>query len=405
MRLRNLVAVGIHKKFMMNYFARKKQYVVIAGCLLLSFVMGSIHAFSILLEPIETKFYVSRTFSSFTYSLSLISITAAVYFGSSIYKKFTPTTIVLIVMTLSTLGTLISALSASIYFVWIGYGILFGFANGLGYGYTLQYSAIALPESKALMMGLVTASYGLGATIAPIFYRNTNMIGGFVNTMTSLTIIFFIITFIVFSLFRFSNLEFDLEKGLPFQIKNCNPISKYLLWGIYGCSISAGLMCFGHAAGIAKSFYISNEYIYIIPITMGFLNMAGGVLFSSLIKFFHYKNIILFLSMLTTFSLLILLLIPSKISVFLGLPLISISYGGIIAIFPSMINKLVGNLEGIKIYGFVFTAWGFFGLLMPLLAGKTFDISNSYSFIILIATILSIFPILIIYLKYKKLLI
>ena len=288
---------------MMNYFARKKQYVVIAGCLLLSFVMGSIHAFSILLEPIETKFYVSRTFSSFTYSLSLISITSAVYFGSSIYKKFTPTTIVLIVMTLSTLGTLISALSASIYFVWIGYGILFGFANGLGYGYTLQYSAIALPESKALMMGLVTASYGLGATIAPIFYRNTNMIGGFVNTMTSLTIIFFIITFIVFFLFRFSNLEFDLEKGLPLQIKNCNPISKYLLWGIYGCSISAGLMCFGHAAGIAKSFYISNEYIYIIPITMGFLNMAGGVLFSSLIKFFHYKNIILFLSMLTTFSL------------------------------------------------------------------------------------------------------
>jgi len=367
--------------------------------------MGSIHAFSILLEPIETKFYVSRTFSSFTYSLSLISITAAVYFGSSIYKKFTPTTIVLIVMTFSTLGTLISALSASIYFVWIGYGILFGFANGLGYGYTLQYSAIALPESKALMMGLVTASYGLGATIAPIFYRNTNMIGGFVNTMTSLTIIFFIITFIVFFLFRFSNLEFDLEKGLPLQIKNCYPISKYLLWGIYGCSISAGLLCFGHAAGIAKSFYISNEYIYIIPITMGFLNMAGGVLFSSLIKFFHYKNIILFLSILTTFSLLILLLIPSKISVFLGLPLISISYGGIIAIFPSMTNKLVGNLEGIKIYGFVFTAWGFFGLLMPLLAGKTFDISNSYSFIILIATILSIFPILIIYIKYKKLLI
>jgi len=161
-------------------------------------------------------------------------------------------------------------------------------------------------------------------------------------------------------------------------------------------------MCFGHAVGIAKSYYVSNEYIYIIPITMGFINMTGGVLFSSIIKFFPYKNIILFLSMLTTFSLLILLFIPSKISVFLCLPLISISYGGIIAIFPSMINKLVGDTAGIKIYGFVFTAWGFFGLLMPLLAGKTFDIFNSYSFIILITTILSIFPILIIYLKYNK---
>ena len=106
--------------------------------------------------------------------------------------------------------------------------------------------------------------------------------------------------------------------------------------------------------------------------------------------------------MLTTFSLLILLFIPSKISVYLCLPLISISYGGIIAIFPSMINKLVGDTAGIKIYGFVFTEWGVFGLLLPLLAGKTFDIFNSYSFIILITTILSIFPILIMYLKYNK---
>ena len=112
----------ILKKFMMNYFTQRKQYLVILGCLLLSFVMGSIHAFSLLLEPIETKFYVSRTFSSFTYSLSLISITTAVYFGSYIYKRLSSTSIVLIVMTLSTLGTLISAFSYSIYFVWIGYG-------------------------------------------------------------------------------------------------------------------------------------------------------------------------------------------------------------------------------------------------------------------------------------------
>ena len=166
-----------------------------------------------------------------------------------------------------------------------------------------------------------------------------------------------------------------------------------------------GAMCFGHAVGIAKSYYVSNDYIFFIPILMGFVNMTGGILFSSLIKYFHYKNIILFLPILTTFSLLLLFLFPSKISVFIGLPLISISYGGIIAIYPSMINKLVGNTSGIKIYGFVFTAWGFFGLLMPFLAGKTFDMLNNYSFIIFITTILSIFPILIIYFKYDKLII
>ena len=62
-----------------NFFKGRKYFVII-GCLILSFVMGSIHAFSVLLEPIETEFNVSRTFSSLTYSISLLSITLAVYF-------------------------------------------------------------------------------------------------------------------------------------------------------------------------------------------------------------------------------------------------------------------------------------------------------------------------------------
>ena len=37
-------------------FSNGRKYIVIIGCLILSFVMGSIHAFSVFLEPIETEF-------------------------------------------------------------------------------------------------------------------------------------------------------------------------------------------------------------------------------------------------------------------------------------------------------------------------------------------------------------
>ena len=388
----------------MIYFFKRKKYLVLTGCLLLSFVMGSIHAFSMLLDPIESKYDVPRTFSSFTYSISLISITTAVYFGNYIYKIINPTRIILLVVVLSTLGTLMSAYLDSIFFVWIGFGLFFGFANGIGYGYSLQYSAIAIPDFKALMMGLVTASYGLGATIAPIFYKITILIGGFVHTMISLTIVLLITNFVVLLLFRFANIKFNVENEIEPQENNFST-SKNLLWLIYGFSIASGLMCFGHAAGIAKIYFISPDYVFIIPILMGFLNMSGGILFSSIIKKYSYKKIILFLSYMTSISLFILYMIPSKISVLMCLLLVSISYGGIISIFPSMINKIFGTALGIKIYGFVFTAWGLFGLLMPLLAGLTFDIFESYSYIVLFSSILSIFPVIIIRLKYKILLI
>ena len=142
-------------------FINARKYIVIIGCLLLSFVMGSIHAFSVLLEPIETEYNVSRTLSSLTYSISILSITLAVYFGKNIYYAFSPSRIIFLIMMLSTLGTFLSDHANSIFFVWIGFGLFFGFANGIGYGYSRQYSAIVLPESKAFMMGLVTASYAL----------------------------------------------------------------------------------------------------------------------------------------------------------------------------------------------------------------------------------------------------
>ena len=44
---------------------------------------------------------------------------------------------------------------------------MFGAANGLGYGYALQISAQANPRYKGFAMGLVTASYALGAVLAP----------------------------------------------------------------------------------------------------------------------------------------------------------------------------------------------------------------------------------------------
>ena len=85
--------------------------------------------------------------------------------------------------------------------------------------------------------------------------------------------------------------------------------------------------------------------------------------------------------------------------------LVSLSYGGIITIFPSMKNKLVGVVDGIKIYDFVFTAWGLSGLLMPLMDGRIFNIIGGYSIVILFLIILSIFPIILNNFKYRTFLI
>lgn len=50
---------------------------------------------------------------------------------------------------------------------WLGYSVVFGTANGFGYGYALQIAAQTNPEKKAFSMGIVTACYVLGAAVFP----------------------------------------------------------------------------------------------------------------------------------------------------------------------------------------------------------------------------------------------
>ncbi len=58
--------------------------------------------------------------------------------------------------------------------LYLGYGLLFGFANGTGYGFALVIASNALPERRGVAMGVVTAMYAVGASAATWLFRYSN---------------------------------------------------------------------------------------------------------------------------------------------------------------------------------------------------------------------------------------
>ena len=78
------------------------------------------------------------------------------------------------------------------------------------------------------------------------------------------------------------------------------------------------------------------------------------------------------------------------------LVIIASLYGAVIAIYPTLINHLVGRELSSRIYGRVFTAWGAAGLISPSLAGWLFEKSNSYSASILFTLSLSLVAVIIV---------
>ena len=121
---------------------------ILFASMLLMVVLGSVHAFSVFLEPLETRFNASRSSVSLTYSFALMTLTTVVLFGHRLYGLLKPAYFMSVVCGLAAIGTLIAASATQLYMVWIGYSLLFGAANGLGYGYALQISAQANPNNK-----------------------------------------------------------------------------------------------------------------------------------------------------------------------------------------------------------------------------------------------------------------
>ena len=153
-------------------------YVLIAASLV-SAVLGSVHAFSVFLVPLEAAFGVGRGTVSLTYSFALVFLTLTVLVGPRIYGRFPPAMIYPGVAFLGALGPLMAGWAGGLWGVWLGYSLCFGVANGLGYGFGLQYAARAMPGREGWTMGVVTAAYALGAVVAPLGFEAAVDRGGF----------------------------------------------------------------------------------------------------------------------------------------------------------------------------------------------------------------------------------
>ena len=105
---------------------------VLLAAAMVSTVLGSIHAFSILLVPLETLFVATRSAVSLTYSFALVSLSIAVLLGHLFYGRVSPATFLMATCSLAAVGAVVAGMASSLWVVWFGYGVLFGVANGLG---------------------------------------------------------------------------------------------------------------------------------------------------------------------------------------------------------------------------------------------------------------------------------
>ena len=368
---------------------KNKQSLVFISCLLITFCMGSIHAFSTLIENIELQINAGRMASSLIYSTALISVTAAVFFGHTIYRKLSPSRIITLIAALPLIGVFFTNSSSWIGWM-VGYGFFFGFASGLGYGFSLYaVSSITSHKKLGLALGAITASYAFGAVIFSMLYP---LLFSYVEFKTGYLIGVVILSTLVIIgliLFRLANKSLLIETK-PMS-KNPNLQAKIIkLWFIFFLGVFAGLMTIGHAVPIINASGGSSAIAITAISLMAFGSGVAGIYAGWLTDRFGCKRPILAILIINSLALLSLLAFTSISLLLILLVLIASLYGALIAIYPTLVNQIFGPDYSTWAYGRIFTSWGFAGLVSPSLAGWLFDQYGNYNSSLLFAFILSI---------------
>jgi cyanate permease len=102
------------------------------------FSLGTFYAWSVFVQPLEEQFDASRSAVSLVFSLGTVAFTIGMLFGPRLLGRFSPGQAAAVALFVAALGLALSASLWSLTVVMAGYGWLFGFANGLGYGLSLQ---------------------------------------------------------------------------------------------------------------------------------------------------------------------------------------------------------------------------------------------------------------------------
>ena len=342
----------------------------------LAAVLGSVHAFSVFLAPLEASFDASRAAVSLTYSLALVSLTLAVLLGHRIYARWRASTFVIGVTLIASAGALIAAFAPTLSVLWIGYGVLFGAANGLGYGFGLQIAAQTSHGREGLAMGIVTAAYALGAAVSPPLFAGALQWGGYQPAMLGLATALIIMGGTSAVLLFASDARFQEQSAqapAPLPDKG----AMVLLWLGYGAGVAGGLMAIGHAAGIVRSLSVAAAD-WTAPVVIALCNLAGSLISGRLVDRFTPARLLIGLPLISAAALPVVASSGQGAVVMVGLGVVGFAYGGVIAAYPAAISKLFGLMNGPRIYGLVFTAWGAAGLSAPWLAGQLYDWNGAY---------------------------
>ena len=405
------------------------RYTVLIGAVLVQIVLGTIYAFSVFVQPLESEFGWSRATTQWAFSLALATFAIAMIPAGRLQDRIGPRKVAMIGGVLLGLSFLLASVLVSGSRPWalyLTYGIIGG--AGIGFAYVCPIAAAGkwFPDKKGMITGVAVAGFGAGA----LFFagpasalllppaQTGETLSLYQIVLVGLGVIegqgsgigwqrFFVLHGIVAAALVIGGALLLRNPPAGWKPAGWNPSAAkqkvmsemdwkqmmntplaVMMWMTFIFGATAGLMAIGQwkpmMSGIGGNASLAPEWMgafgrFLTPVAiLAIFNAAGRIFWGKISDIIDRPRAMMMMFLAQGMAFMILVSIQSSWGIVVASAWVGLNFGGIFSMFPSATSDYFGLKHFGVNYGWIFTAYGVAGIMGPVVGGVIFAVTQEY---------------------------
>ena len=366
--------------------ARPSAWRAVAAATVLNTPLGSLYAFSVFLKPLENLLGLHRADLALVFALAAAGFGGGMNLAPHVYGIAPTAIVVLACGLLSSVGILLAATANGLGQLALGYGVMFGAGGGAAYILAQQVVNLSITRHHGLVNGYLVALYPAGAMIAaPLFGWSIRELGVRL-TLGALAAVLAATALI--SAWLISGSRVALVTGAPAAAWSGAERRREVFWRlalVFFFAASAGLMVLSQAAGIIAAYGgATSVAVYgttFIAATIAVARVGGGWM----VDWLAIPAIAAGAHAVAFAGNMALTLWPGPEVSVLALMLVGLGYGLISGLTAAAVAVYWSRAVYGRVAGRLYLAWCVAAIVLPIVAGRLFDVTRGYGTAMVIA--------------------
>ncbi len=362
---------------------------------LMNIALGTYYAWSVFVPTLEHEFGWSRSQTSLVPTIDMVMVASTFLVAGFLQRRIGPRPIAAIGGVLFSLGLLLASWTQSLPMLYLTWGVMVGAGIGFGYLVPITVGSKWFPHHRGLVNGLAIALFAAGSGLfGPVEGMLVERIG-WRATFQVLAGVFFVFTMAGSYLLKdpplgytgparkssgagHSHAAHHIDVPTPQVLRN--PVFM-ALWVAYALGTTAGTMVISQLVPFARLAGFSAKTAA-FAITIGAIGSALGRFFSGWLSDhfgrLHTLRAIIVTSMIATPLLYIWR--EQLLAFYVLLFFVYYCYGTQLSVYVPLAGDLWGTKYLATNYGLLLAAWGFAGIMGPMLGSRVYVSTGAYQY-------------------------